>query len=348
MKPKTNKSEQFIQLFFKLIPIILSIILVFHAVLSYRNDTVEMSVNDRIDEMTTKASLNAQSIQERYQVRLNILDVFAKHCLANKDQIDYALDMVSHMQVFNYVGILDKDGQGYDNDKRKIDAKNRNYFKEAIQGRKVVTDVLDSAAYKNDQVQIMAVPILNEQNETVGVVYGTMNASSIKSSLHNISGEMMHTFMLDSNGVPLSPLQNDAWFNNADTIWEYFKQCDFDFSDMETVANDIEAGRSGYYAVEFNGEKRITYYTPLNINQCYLFTNLEISDVQRELAILDARSNYQLFELGIAVTVILLTLLKYALDYMKRLEIDYNNALSTQAILNIVSEEKNSIFLNIM
>ena len=88
--------------------------------------------------------------------------------------------------------------------------------------------------------------------------------------------EKNHRFfkLIDTNGNYISrPSNNKSIIERKESIWEEMKEFIFlNGRTLEEVKKNIADGKNGVFAFDYNGYRRYVSYSPLKINNWYVFS----------------------------------------------------------------------------
>ena len=92
-------------------------------------------------------------------------------------------------------------------DMRRNTPNHREYFKDAMEGKISISDVLDSQVKEGEEVQILAVPIWKD-GVSCGVIFGIVNLGTMDKLMENVTGSDIYTQIVDSKGNYVTRYQN--------------------------------------------------------------------------------------------------------------------------------------------
>ncbi len=122
-------------------------------------------------------------------------------------RVDYTqLQMVNELNEFDYTGIADRDGNTIDRFLNRTNISQRDYFIQAMQGKIVITDLDHSLLFPDSQVQIIAVPIYDDNKNVVGLAFGISEKDSIAKGMNLEQIGDIYLWIVDSNGTYISDM----------------------------------------------------------------------------------------------------------------------------------------------
>lgn len=322
--------------------------LILHSTWKFESTVSFITLENKREELKKTAELNSKAIQKKYANMLNTLTLLAEN-ISNDHETDEEavykkIQFVADLKCFDYVGISDEYGNSLDSQHVRSNISDRSYFKTAMQGNVSISDVMPSKVIKNDDVQVMAVPIMIDDHPK-GIVFGILNVKTVGESLENVSGNHIYTQLIDSEGNPLTRLKTDIWMSQHKNIWDYYQECKFLDGNVETLKQHISNHVSGYYTVRFHDETRVTYYTPLGLKDYYIFSNIDTVHFQDWLKDINKNAMFMTLEILAAFLVLALGTLWFNKAVSDELKTTYKSAVSNEEILKIaVSQSEKFIF----
>ncbi|NLD98629.1 MAG: methyl-accepting chemotaxis protein [Fibrobacter sp.] len=172
-----------------------------------------------------------------------------------------ALEMGAQWMGYMVMGIITPDGQAKYPDGAKADLSDRVYFKEAMKGKTVASDLLISKI-TNSVVLILATPIKQSDGQIAGVLFGRMDGLWLCGITDQIGyGKDGYSYLVDGKGTIIAHknrdfiLQQKNFIEEAKTKPEYIK-----LAQMFQKMINREAGFDEY---PFMGTDRFFGYAPI-------------------------------------------------------------------------------------
>lgn len=116
---------------------------------------------------------------------------------SNEDKLDSINEIIKHFyfasSTFRRIGVIDKDGKGlvlYPEDSfYGLDLSDRDYFKQAKETKKmVISDVLEPKVQGVKAAVVIAAPLLNQEGEFIGLIFGSVDFVNLAKKLNGIKG----------------------------------------------------------------------------------------------------------------------------------------------------------------
>lgn len=288
-------------------------------------------VNESVDKVLMNTEKQTESLKEYINIQYRYLEGIGNHIsrqdLFCEDNINLIKSIKKYTKLEN-VGIINCDGEShYDNGAVKNVA-HREYFQEALKGKRVLSDPLESAIAGETRV-ILAVPIYNQQKEIIGVLGGSYDIGNLnKIVFKNIYGGKDSTFIVSKDGRLIT---YDTAFKNkkilqAESIYSYFAGYDVLSTDkLQSLREKFTKQKKGYITLNYQNKKSYMAYYPLKINDWIMCYSID-ADVAQESYTVIISLGYLLFTLFVLGLLVLLYTIfninkkhqKNLLEYVKK------------------------------
>lgn len=323
-------------------------LLIIHATWRFEAGISQSGLESKKEELKRTAQLNGNAIQKKYMNMVEGLMVLAEEVTKiqpeDMDTVHRYLAFMARLGYFDYVGISDAEGNAVDSQHQRTNISRREYFKEAMAGNAAISDVLSSNVIQGEQVQVMAVPIIKDQ-EVMGIVFGIFNIKTVDESLENVSGNYIYTQIIDSEGHPVTKLKSQTWISEYDNIWDYYDACEFVEGSVQQLRQDTKNLASGYYTLHYRDETQVTYYAPLGLKGYYIYSNIDINQLKEWLGHINGIAVYMTAEIAAAFVLLFLGIYWFNKKASDELWQTYKTAVSNEEILKLaVSESDKFIF----
>lgn len=175
--------------------------------------------------------------------------------------------------LFNRIWYLDKDKKSHNYYKNEVLKTNGNYVEEIFKGHTGISDVFSSAYNQKDIIAIYS-PVYQKE-EIVGGVVGIIEINDEDNNFiyDDFFDDNAYVFATTKEGQIITKVKNHNTLYLGANYFEFLKEdVVFKENSYESVIENMHNNRSGYikYASKNNG--RICFYTPVSINNWYVFT----------------------------------------------------------------------------
>lgn len=191
---------------------------------------------------------------------------------------DEALKLVLREGAFDAVFYADSKGLLYSSNTAFLDISSYDSFKQAMQGKRNISDVTPYSVLYHQPMISFASPILDSNQQPQGVLYGFYNPQKF-AEISSIDTENKNviTVLMDQKGNLLTSSDKSNIFFGSGNLWE--NEAFKDHISCEKMQQDINSGSSGFQSLSIQGEQQLLYYEPIGINQWYTVTAIKKSDL---------------------------------------------------------------------
>ena len=236
---------------------------------------------------------------------------------SNKENID-ALKKLKHKGNFQTLGIINSNGDYFDTDGNyyKINFKNFTEKLNLLENNEsyYISDVIKENGKKAKEI-LIAVPVCKEE-KIDEFLFGYYPIMEITEEISII--EKNHRFfkLIDTNGNYISrPSNNKSIIERKESIWEEMKEFIFlNGRTLEEVKKNIADGKNGVFAFDYNGYRRYVSYSPLKINNWYVFsvfTRDELDSRAKEFQKITSELLFYMINFKIALIAVIMGIVIY-------------------------------------
>jgi methyl-accepting chemotaxis protein len=181
------------------------------------------------------------------------MDWEGKQAPALKDEIERT--------EFIGMGIADLSGNTRYPDGSTADLSDRSYFKEALLGKTVVSDVIISKV-TNSAVMVVATPIKDESGKIAAILIGRLPGETLTAVTDSLKyGEKGYSYILAGNGNVIAHNNRDLVTGQENFIEK--GKTDKKFEALAEINKKMIAGETGFGGYSYLGEYRYMGYTPI-------------------------------------------------------------------------------------
>ena len=114
----------------------------------FETNFFEMEMEKSQEELKKSAEVEAKFVQNRYENMIVSLEALAENLqdfsLSQEEEVLRQLSFLAEVGRFSYVGVSDQEGNIIDSAGQKANIQGRDYFQEAMAGKTVISDVMES------------------------------------------------------------------------------------------------------------------------------------------------------------------------------------------------------------
>ena len=220
---------------------------------------------------------------------------------------------ISKREGFYRLGLISLDGTLTVHDGHQVDISDRTYFKDILQGKRVLTGVRDSRL-TSGKMFVLAVPVISPN----GRVLGGVHCSVLLDDFLTHAGNQLHTethqpHVIDRQGIIILPCKqvDTAW--SGTSIFEHMEPSPNGLSFAE-LQEKIQRGNTVLTEVVTSGKSMLLYTTPLKRSGNWVCAvTLPLSEIEKHLGLLLNKDLFILLlnvfgSLGLLVIFIMLKL----------------------------------------
>lgn len=231
------------------------------------------TINESLLKVTEQGAYAVENKIETYYSELNALssNKIFMDTTANKDEIIALLQKEVKDRGHLRLGVSDKNGDVYTTEGTTTNISDRDYFIKAINGDNAISDPLISKT-DGTMALIIAVPIKNDSNEVVGVLYAARDGNELSNIISSITyAKTGKAWVMNSKGVTVAHSNKEQVLNMV--------------NDSEDVKNDpkliplvelekqMMTGKSGVGQYGYDGIVKYMGYQPIKgTNWCLALT----------------------------------------------------------------------------
>lgn len=227
----------------------------------------------------------ASSIQGRLEGQLNVLDsISARKEISDpnislEDKLKSLQDDVRRIGSVR-LGIATMDGKLTNTDGTIADIKEREYYKECIEGKDAVGEPI---VLKDENIQVVpyAVPIKND-GEVIGVLIGTRDGQALSDLTNQVKvGKDGSAFMIGKDGTSIANVDKDRVLKMSNTIEEAKK--DDTLQELADVEKKMINGETGAGEVYYGGKYKYIGYAPVKGTNWYVGITVPKEEILSQL-----------------------------------------------------------------
>jgi diguanylate cyclase (GGDEF)-like protein len=271
MKNKVQEIKKYIII---LLVTTISIFIAIDYINSIKGETdviVSKSLNDQMEKSNEFIS---NYLDNKIEVLRNIGQTYEKGNIKTVSDLQNYGSVLVDGNEFEFISIIDKNGNLFLSDNRSIDIRHKKYFIEGIKGKVVISNVVDEITSKGNCISI-CVPIYKD-NEIISFIFAVKNAEDLQSELvANLNEDTGFTCITDMTGNVILRTENSFKDEDFSNFYHYMMYKDVgldayvervrnglseDKKEIINVSDNDVNGYLGYSAVSKNSDWRIVSY----------------------------------------------------------------------------------------
>ncbi|GMQ62700.1 methyl-accepting chemotaxis protein [Vallitalea maricola] len=237
-------------------------------------------LNKTEDNLVVISEKSSQVISERINIEKEVLKSVASkekivETYVTKREKMIALNNEIRKYGYSKMLIANIDGQAYSNDNKAYDISQKEYFKKALQGETIISDV---TIIEDSLVVTYATPIWRGGG-VCGVLIGVRDINTFIDMISDITiGESGFAFIVNKNGQLVADKSIERVVDSVNLLEE-----SKGFSKYNEIVNNMIEGQSGSGKYSFNNVNNIMGYAPILNTNWSLGVVAPVNEVLSEL-----------------------------------------------------------------
>jgi methyl-accepting chemotaxis protein len=179
----------------------------------------------------------------------------------NWDRQLMALERETERMKYLGMGVIDADGQAKYPDGSTADLSDRAYFKEAMTGKSVLSNVIISRV-TNSPVIILATPIRGFAGDVKAVLLARLDATMLSETTDSIKyGESGYSYIIDDKGVLIAHGDRQFVLDQRNFLEEGKK--DTQYANLSVMLQRMVKGETGFDRYSFMDSNRLFGFAPI-------------------------------------------------------------------------------------
>lgn len=260
---------------------VLILLILFFWYASYLQYSIIEETQLYLHEITkqTKQGISRQ-LQDRLSFIINIANLLSEDDLKDPDPLLAKLAGLKSMDDVKRFGILFPDGSLHTSDKAHFELLDRAHAQRAFSGESGISATLNDRT-DGQPISVYYAPIFRQQT-VVGMFFMVSPTTNFSELLYSdFFQNNARASLVYKNGdiIQTSDAANRGKFSN---IFEQLEAVGAGSSiTPHELLENMSNGKSGRYDYVTNGEHRYVFYTPLDINDWYLFSVVSATEIDR-------------------------------------------------------------------
>lgn len=328
--------------------IMCSVLLVIHAFVQFGISISEMELSNTQKNLEEMAESSIRKVRQEYEYMIRSLegmtDAFGQTLRVEDEQLHKQLAFLESVTIFDYIGVADVFGNTIDSVGQKTNIANREYYQKAMRGETVISGVLDSQVVKQEEIQVLAVPIQNN-GRTDGILFGIMNIDTLGRTINEEYLDHIYVQIVDAEGNYITRFQSKDVLSQYKNVWDDLKKYQYRSSSYKKIKEDIENGKEGHFAFRYGEEERDSYYAPLGINHYYIYVTTNSKYLQEHINGTNRKVITMAAELVVALLILLVGVYWYNRKVHQEILESHEEAISNEEMMRIaISQSEQAVF----
>ncbi|NFM80750.1 HAMP domain-containing protein [Clostridium botulinum] len=237
-----------------------------------------------------------------------------------KTILDEEIKLHGHVKM----GIVGKDGQSIQTDGTTVNIKDRNYFKETMEGKRTISEPIVSKV-DGKVVIIYTVPIKNG-NTIMGALTAVREGNDISNISNSIKvGESGGAYLIDSTGTVIAHKNKESVIKRENSIKD--AQSNEELKPIAAIEKSMIEGKEGIGQYKYKGAEKYISYSPMKSTGWSLAIYAPKNEILKEVSEI-TRNIIIISILGIGIALVCIWFISTQIS---------NNLISMRDSLNIVA-----------
>ncbi|PIH05724.1 methyl-accepting chemotaxis protein [Clostridium combesii] len=315
----------------KMLTYFLSLFLVICIIISFMayfmsKKMIEKKASSLMSEVSRQA---VQNIEARLNGTLDSIETVANMPTIKDPKLDWdkkktILDEEIKLHGHVKMGIVGKYGQSIQTDGTTVNIKDRDYFKEAMEGKRTISEPIVSKV-DGKVVIIYTVPIKNGNT-----IMGALTAVRVGNDISNISnsikvGESGGAYLLDPEGTVIAHKNKESVIKRENSIKD--AQSNEELKPIAAIEKSMIEGKEGTGEYKYKGAEKYISYSPMKSTGWSLAIYAPKNEILKEVSEI-TRNIIIVSILGIGIALVCIWFISTQIS---------NNLISMRDSLNIVA-----------
>ena len=283
---------------------------------------MQVTLHDVAEQTST---ILRREIESEQDLLVGLAKELAQMDPENEEIIMETLTPLAEISQLKRLGIIDSQGIAYTTDGYVQDIGFREFYRKAMEGKQVVSDVIIDTIGEKENINVFSVPIYDKTNDVAGVLFATFQTSKFRELMNVESfGGRGYSYVVKRDGTVIADSKLAAMYG-AENMFTVIRN--YDPSNKEAVEQMMayaEKDESGFGSYRYEGE-RYYYCMPLNLTsetengveggQWYVFTIVPAE-------VLNERLNPIMYDVQrmivVMIVILVAAVLLYLLSYQER------------------------------
>ncbi|WP_061320416.1 methyl-accepting chemotaxis protein [Clostridium botulinum] len=237
-----------------------------------------------------------------------------------KTILDEEIKLHGHVKM----GIVGKNGQSIQTDGTTVNIKDRNYFKETMEGKRTISEPIVSKV-DGKVVIIYTVPIKNG-NTIMGALTAVREGNDISNISNSIKvGESGGAYLIDSTGTVIAHKNKESVIKRENSIKD--AQSNEELKPIAAIEKSMIEGKEGIGQYKYKGAEKYISYSPMKSTGWSLAIYAPKNEILKEVSEI-TRNIIIVSILGIGIALVCIWFISTQIS---------NNLISMRDSLNIVA-----------
>lgn len=266
--------------------------------------------------------------------------------LTSEENIEHLRDFLDNRDVgFQRMGIADANGNAVVTNGETLQVSDRNYFRICMNEKHGTTEIRHSEMV-DKQICVVAVPILDDEEEPLGVLYGVSELDFFE--IYNntvLEGRNTYIQIIDLEGNYIRKKASNL-IGKKENIFDGINSLESKKS-AEEIREKIQNEEQIYTEVTDGKSREIVYFTPLQLNDWCVVSVIDFSEITKAVDYMLNHNTYiMILRIVMALTLLFLLILYYSWLERKQVKEFNEKLLLDEKVMLIAAEKSGLVIMN--
>lgn len=312
--------------------------------LSGFNKEIQQRVYEKqIETMKALSMQGSAVVEKKLEGFINTLFGLAEYLheedIIDPSNIDRLKEFMNKKDIgFQRMGIADEKGNASVTNGQRINISDREYFQTCMKEKRGASEIRQSELV-DKQVCIIAVPILNDKKEFMGILYGVVETEVFNIYENTImENEEQYIQVVDLNGKYILK-EESSLIGKRENIFDGINSVKSQKS-AEEIRELIQKEEQVYTEISDGEAHEIAYFSPLKLNDWCVVTVVDYSEVTDNVKyILNNNVYIMILKVSGVIFCLFLIIIYYFWKEQKRIQMFNEKLILDERIVQIAAEK---------
>lgn len=312
--------------------------------LSGFNKEIQQRVYEKqIETMKALSMQGSAVVEKKLEGFINTLFGLAEYLheedIIDPSNIDRLKEFMNKKDIgFQRMGIADEKGNASVTNGQRINISDREYFQTCMKEKRGASEIRQSELV-DKQVCIIAVPILNDKKESMGILYGVVETEVFNIYENTImENEEQYIQVVDLNGKYILK-EESSLIGKRENIFDGINSVKSQKS-AEEIRELIQKEEQVYTEISDGESHEIAYFSPLKLNDWCVVTVVDYSEVTDNVKyILNNDVYIMILKVSGVIFCLFLIIIYYFWKEQKRIQMFNEKLILDERIVQIAAEK---------
>lgn len=312
--------------------------------LSGFNKEIQQRVYEKqIETMKALSMQGSAVVEKKLEGFINTLFGLAEYLheedIIDPSNIDRLKEFMNKKDIgFQRMGIADEKGNASVTNGQRINISDREYFQTCMKEKRGASEIRQSELV-DKQVCIIAVPILNDKKESMGILYGVVETEVFNIYENTImENEEQYIQVVDLNGKYILK-EESSLIGKRENIFDGINSVKSQKSEEE-IRELIQKEEQVYTEISDGEAHEIAYFSPLKLNDWCVVTVVDYSEVTDNVKyILNNNVYIMILKVSGVIFCLFLIIIYYFWKEQKRIQMFNEKLILDERIVQIAAEK---------